>query len=793
MSDCWTYSSSSTPPITYHSALSQTPPSLSSPHSSFRNHGNPHAKVTSPHLFPQHQVSSFPFFHQPQISSPQTPSPHLTPTQLTSPHFPYPPVTSPHLIPHAQVTSPHRELQSPITSPHLLSPAQHALHPEPQPQIISPHLLSSPQHPLFSQNPDPDLDHSDWIKCEPSSELSCLLNGNGFPYQNQTSTHLDFHNQFNSGLAHHGESLEDTHRSYDADTLLFSGICAQSDTSNAGEDTWRHLEPTVSQLQCSALDSVSAGAQQAAPSPHGLSVERWRSPELNSAEDFSGTQFFPDSFLNASQPFCSPTTPGPSPHYPQTPTVSSPSPQMHPRTERTGFHTQMHRDQIPDPGQYHQHQTNQQLLSSQTEQIQDLTGLLHTAGTSKTSFSPSGRGQHVGRAAQCMSLSAGLNWTEECGEKKGKGRGGDDGQPDWNWMQLESLDSRLMCVVCKRDFRSLPALNGHMRSHSGFRLATCSKKDSSPPVQRSNTMVMPVSIPVKSRRVSKTCRSSQTRGSHLPLATGSTALYRSLMHPQEGEDVTKGIKAGENRAVSAANKGGGHYTPPPMLCPQRAGSGLYCSLTTRRQQRVQTVQLHNGISDLGAAETAVPPPGTLTSGTIKPQINLGQGFQAEIPPLQDRKCAHFDSHSAVLQWTPWDDLERPVNQQRVEALLMMAQSSVVPRGGANAEYSLQVLSECKGDFLLTVEKLLSTPESSKHTGVSWSAAEKRLLVKSLQLHQKDFKSIQKVVQTKSLSQCVEFYYLWKKKMSLNTKTQTSLTVTLPSTNGQRSSRSQAAS
>ena len=30
---------------------------------------------------------------------------------------------------------------------------------------------------------------------------------------------------------------------------------------------------------------------------------------------------------------------------------------------------------------------------------------------------------------------------------------------------------RLMCTVCKRDFRSLPALNGHMRSHSGSRPA----------------------------------------------------------------------------------------------------------------------------------------------------------------------------------------------------------------------------------------------------------------------------------------------------------------------------------
>ncbi|GLD67974.1 zinc finger protein 541-like protein [Lates japonicus] len=57
-----------------------------------------------------------------------------------------------------------------------------------------------------------------------------------------------------------------------------------------------------------------------------------------------------------------------------------------------------------------------------------------------------------------------------------------------------------------------------------------------------------------------------------------------------------------------------------------------------------------------------------------------------------------------------------------------------------------------------------------------------MLVKSLQLHHKDFSSVQRAVQTKSLSQCVEFYYLWKKKLNLNVRTPPGLTVTLPNTN-----------
>lgn len=80
-------------------------------------------------------------------------------------------------------------------------------------------------------------------------------------------------------------------------------------------------------------------------------------------------------------------------------------------------------------------------------------------------------------------------------------------------------------------------------------------------------------------------------------------LYRSLMHLGEEEEVPgdNAAAAGgadENDEAVVSGDGGvdggrGHFTPPPMLCPLRAGPGLYCSLTTGRQQKVQTVQLHN--------------------------------------------------------------------------------------------------------------------------------------------------------------------------------------------------------
>lgn len=103
-------------------------------------------------------------------------------------------------------------------------------------------------------------------------------------------------------------------------------------------------------------------------------------------------------------------------------------------------------------------------------------------------------------------------------------------------------------------------------------------EDSSPLVPPSVSMVMPVTVPVQSGGPVKASRSAQRRLRRLSPAGGRSVLYRSLLHRDEEKE---------------AEGGGAHYTPPPMLCPLRAGPGLYCSLTTRRQQRVQTVQLHN--------------------------------------------------------------------------------------------------------------------------------------------------------------------------------------------------------
>lgn len=218
----------------------------------------------------------------------------------------------------------------------------------------------------------------------------------------------------------------------------------QDVTPGPVQDTWRG--PTLPQLQCSPLGSMSGE----------VVLGRWSSMEVGSspAADSSRTQFLHDSCHdnNAPQPFCSPNTPGPSPHYPQTPTISSPGPQMQERADyQAQTFRQLSREKtltydsytLSDPAQHHPPQVSQHHLQSQTKPIQqDCTGTANTAGNAESCFSPQGRGQDVSSTARSPGPSAGLSWGGESGaggRRRGRGRGGGHGQPDWTWVCTRSV------------------------------------------------------------------------------------------------------------------------------------------------------------------------------------------------------------------------------------------------------------------------------------------------------------------------------------------------------------------
>ncbi|KAF6732739.1 ELM2 and SANT domain-containing protein 1 [Oryzias melastigma] len=112
----------------------------------------------------------------------------------------------------------------------------------------------------------------------------------------------------------------------------------------------------------------------------------------------------------------------------------------------------------------------------------------------------------------------------------------------------------------------------------------------------------------------------------------------------------------------------------------------------------------------------------------------------------------------------------------VEDLMHLACSSVVFGGGTNQELAHHCLHQCEGDIMAALSMLLLKnpifPRSHHlsryhYSGSdSWTAAERRQFNKGIGTYKKDFFMVQKQVTTKTVAQCVEFYYTYKKQVKI---------------------------
>uniref|UniRef100_A0A8C4F279 Mitotic deacetylase associated SANT domain protein b n=1 Tax=Dicentrarchus labrax TaxID=13489 RepID=A0A8C4F279_DICLA len=233
------------------------------------------------------------------------------------------------------------------------------------------------------------------------------------------------------------------------------------------------------------------------------------------------------------------------------------------------------------------------------------------------------------------------------------------------------------------------------------------------------------------------------------------------------------------------------YTPPPILSPVREGSGLYFStfLSTAAAAAASAQGLPPPATPKSATRSLlrsnscdITPPvlsamSEATPVSIEPRINIGSRYQAEVPELRQRSAVELDHHRAELVWAPLTELEeKPDYQEKVEDLMHLACSSVFCGGGTNQELAHHCLYECKGDIMAALSLLmLKNPIFPKshhlanyhYSGSdSWTAAERRQFNKGISAYKKDFFKVQKQVITKSVAQCVEFYYTYKKHVKI---------------------------
>nr|XP_031290557.1 transcriptional-regulating factor 1 isoform X2 [Camelus dromedarius] len=468
------------------------------------------------------------------------------------------------------------------------------------------------------------------------------------------------------------------------------------------------------------------------------------------------------------------------------------------------------------------------------------------------------------------------------------------GQPKGVFGEQLDAKNKLTCSICLKEFKSLPALNGHMRSHGGMRASPSLKQEEGekapppqpqpplppppppppqlPPEAESLTpMVMPVSVPVKLLPPKPSSQGFANSVAAAPSARDKPAslmsddempvLVRMTLSPPHSPqgaaphppaEIPKkhqpGVAKAEEPLKTAPDKKkfrhrpeplfippppsyhpnpatsysgatlyqsqlrsprvlGDHllldaahelppYTPPPMLSPVRQGSGLFSTvlisghgpgahpqLPLTPLTPTPRVLLCRSNSIDGSNVTVTPGPGEQTID-VEPRINIGLRFQAEIPELQDVSALAQDTHKATLVWKPWPELENHDLQQRVENLLNLCCSSALPGGGTNSEFALHSLFEAKGDVMAALEMLLLRkpvrlkchPLANYHYAGSdkWTSLERKLFNKALATYSKDFIFVQKMVKSKTVAQCVEYYYTWKKIMRLGRKHRTRL-------------------
>uniref|UniRef100_A0A8D2KXD6 Transcriptional regulating factor 1 n=1 Tax=Varanus komodoensis TaxID=61221 RepID=A0A8D2KXD6_VARKO len=356
------------------------------------------------------------------------------------------------------------------------------------------------------------------------------------------------------------------------------------------------------------------------------------------------------------------------------------------------------------------------------------------------------------------------------------------------YIESSESKSKLSCSVCLKEFKSLPALHGHMRSHGGTRTSPIFRQDLNRKHQDNVTnseedfklyqdkkkyrhRPEPLFIPPPSFNLS---------ASH----SGATLYQSQLRSPRILSDHLL------DRIHEPPP-----YTPPPMLSPVRQGSGLFSNVITSSHGTshpqlpltpltpTPRVLLCRSNSVDGGTVPMTPGPGEQAID-IEPRINIGSRFQAEIPELEDIATVGKEDHKATLVWQPWPDLEDKLFQQRVTNFLNMCCSSVLSGGGTNLEYGLHSLFEAKGDILVALEMLLllkptrmkSHPLANYHYAGSdqWTPVEKKLFNKALSTYNKDFILVQKMVKSKTVAQCVEYYYTWKKLIHLGRKHRTRL-------------------
>ncbi|XP_054253192.1 mesoderm induction early response protein 3-like isoform X2 [Indicator indicator] len=158
-----------------------------------------------------------------------------------------------------------------------------------------------------------------------------------------------------------------------------------------------------------------------------------------------------------------------------------------------------------------------------------------------------------------------------------------------------------------------------------------------------------------------------------------------------------------------------------------------------------------------------------SSEDLRKEIMVGSQYQAEIPPYLGRysdneKAYENEDH---LLWKPDVISESKVKEYLFETSLRTGNKNMIGRipGGLHTrdnEQALYELLKSSHNIKEAFERYCSNGKASQEM-TPWTEEECRSFEHALMIYGKDFHLIQKnKVRTRTVAECVAFYYMWKK-------------------------------
>uniref|UniRef100_A0A1I7TS58 C2H2-type domain-containing protein n=1 Tax=Caenorhabditis tropicalis TaxID=1561998 RepID=A0A1I7TS58_9PELO len=158
-----------------------------------------------------------------------------------------------------------------------------------------------------------------------------------------------------------------------------------------------------------------------------------------------------------------------------------------------------------------------------------------------------------------------------------------------------------------------------------------------------------------------------------------------------------------------------------------------------------------------------------------PHINLGKNYQARVKKWCDRQVpkSELDSLEDRDEIVFASDILKDIDPEQITAFEELACSQACPRAGRNKELALHLLMENKGNIEAAVEDLLrsdtldwehySTVFGYMYNDTTlWTPDEIFQFQDALYKSEKDFDKVAFELAGKSVKECVQFYYSWKK-------------------------------